>query len=155
MRPARFFHITYFKMKTQVVHEILWNYFSNKRRDLKKQQQGSPRFFQLTSKTKHKGPPRFFHIASKKYTEIFPRFLQITSKGRHHESRKFEIIWNYFKSKTRYFRNSFKLLQNSDTNGPEIFSDHFKNKIQVISAVLSNYFKNKIHSDPQDYFKLP
>ena len=163
--------------QTQEVLEILSSYFKTKNKGpdyfkllqksgtkgprksfklhvyLRNKTQGSPRFFQITSKFKHKVSQRFFQTTY---------FINQASKARDSS--------NYFKNNTRnpreFFkllqkldtkaRDSFKLLQNKtqgtliisnyvlqkpDAKGPREFLDYFKNKR---TSILSNYFKKKM-----------
>ena len=111
----RLFQNTYFKNKTK------W----------------SPRFLQITSKTrklileillnylktKHMESPRFFQITSKTRRKGSLRFFQATSKTKHKES---------------HYRDSY-----------------FKNQVQRVSEILSKYVLQKQNSSgPRDFFKL-
>ena len=93
------------------------NYFKNKTMDprdsfrlLQKQDKGSPRFFQITSKIKHKGCPRFFQLLQKQTQGVA------------------EILSNYFKKKTRETRILSNYFKNKIQGNPEFLSDYFKNK---------------------------
>ena len=109
--------------------EILSNYLRNKIHV------GYPRFFQITSNTKHEKPPRFFQITYKKAQGV-P-----------------EIVSNYFRKKNtkgpqdsfKLSQDSSKLLQKQDPHGiPEILSNYFKNTTHRESLIFfQNYFKNK------------
>ena len=119
---------------------------------LQKHDKESTRFFEITSKTKHKEWPRFFKSTLKQDNKRSPRFFQTTSETKQKESLELiqrqvvpEILPN-FTSKTKYKvhpkffftkqtqdpRDAFKLLQKPNKKGPEMFSNHFKNKTSYV-----------------------